>query len=54
LQAKSNKDVYDICYPYTDVYFRSLLEDSSEVLISAFTSNNNKTNFTDFVFWEMC
>jgi len=47
------KDLYDICCPYTDGYFRSLLYDfsqimiASEVLISTFTKNDKKCNCTE-------
>jgi len=40
------KDFYDICYPYTDGYFRRLSYDfsqiliASEVLISVFTKHD--------------
>jgi len=48
----TTKDVYDICGPYTDGYFRSLLYNisqiliDSELLISTFTTNDKKHYFT--------
>jgi len=54
----TTKNVYDICYPYTDGYFRSLFYDisqiliASEVLISTYTKNN-KTKKPQF-FRRIC
>jgi len=47
----TTKNVYDICCPYTDGYFRNIFYDilqiliALEVLISACTKNDKKCNF---------